>query len=85
AVVLRDGECKDQLKGKLKIAAKEREVQLPIVISKGNGDSFRVRGNLPIKWSEYGIEDPSILIARLNPIVTIYFDVSLLPQDLKQD
>ncbi|RIL10476.1 MAG: hypothetical protein DCC75_04285 [Proteobacteria bacterium] len=77
ALVLRDGECRDELTGKLKIRAVSKEVVVPIVIS-GNPTGFHVRGEFSINWPEFGVEDPSILIASVDPVVVVHFQVDLL-------
>lgn len=77
ALVLRDGTCEDVLSGKLTIRSKTSPVEIPIVISSSGENGFVVKGKLPISWAEYGVEDPSILIARLDPIVTVLFEVTL--------
>lgn len=79
ALVLRDGKCEDSLIGELQIAAKKESIELPITILRTEGDRFRVEGKFPLRWADYGVEDPSIFIARLKPVVTIFFSVDLAP------
>ena len=75
--VIKTGTCDDIMAGQLMISGKMKVVDLPILISYSEGNEFHVSGKLPIKWAEYGVEDPSILIARVKPIVTIFFDLTL--------
>lgn len=83
ALVLRDGSCSDTLRGELSIVAETRSVEIPITISSSIPEGFLVRGKLPFKWADYGVEDPSILIARLDPVATVFFELSLLPETLE--
>ena len=32
-----------------------------------------MEGSLPIQWADFNVEDPSILIAKLDPTVTITY------------
>jgi hypothetical protein len=49
-----------------------KEVELPVEITK-EGDFYSIKGTLPLQWADYNIEDPSILIAKLDPTVTISY------------
>jgi polyisoprenoid-binding protein YceI len=68
--------CKSSLNGLLTISGVSKDVDIPISINKAAGD-YLVQGELPIKWAEYGVEDPSILIAKLDPVVTVSFEIRL--------
>ncbi len=80
AVVLRDGICSDKLVGKLTILSSTQTVQIPINIRALAQQAFEIEGQLSIEWEKYGVEDPSILIARLDPVATIFFKGQLEPQ-----
>ena len=76
-VVMRDKLCSDILVGDLTILAKTKKVEIPVFIKYVDKNTFSVEGELHLRWAEYGIEDPSIFIARLNPVVTVFFKVQL--------
>ncbi|MFM1847793.1 MAG: hypothetical protein RL417_1267 [Pseudomonadota bacterium] len=68
--------CKFEIGGELVIGAVSREVLLPIVAER-TPEGFAVSGELEIEWADYGVEDPSILIAQLEPTVRIKVGVKL--------
>lgn len=68
--------CQGEMKGLLTIRDVTKEVRLPTTISK-TLDFYTIKGDLPITWSEYNVEDPSILIARLDPTVTIFYETHI--------
>jgi hypothetical protein len=43
------------------------------------GDSVRLRGEVPIVLADFAIPDPSVLIARFAPSVTVTFDLTGAP------
>lgn len=67
------GKCSGTLTGTITMRDVSKEVALPVSITKER-DSYLISGVLPVKWAEYNIEDPSILIAKLDPIVTISYE-----------
>lgn len=77
--VLTEGECKDSLSGKLTILATTLPVELPTLIKAASEGGYVITGSLPIDWAFFGVEDPSILIASVDPIVTIFYEVRLPP------
>lgn len=76
AVVLERGQCADELDGMLRIRDKRSPTTIPVVI-KRDGDGFAIVGKTDIRWADFGVEDPSMLIARVKPIVTVHFEVHL--------
>ena len=68
--------CADLLESALTIRGVRKLVRVPIIIA-FNNSKFTIKGSLPIRWSEFGVEDPSILIARVDPIVTVHFEAEL--------
>ena len=66
------GRCSGKLTGTLTMRDVTREVELPVEIVKEN-NSYLISGLLPVQWADYNIEDPSILIARLDPTVNISY------------
>lgn len=67
------GKCSGTLTGTITMRDVSKEVALPVSITKER-DSYLISGVLPVKWAEYNIEDPSILIAKLDPIVVISYE-----------
>jgi len=62
--------CKRLLNGQLSI----RNVTKPIVLSvnvERVGNMIHLTGEGDLRWDEFGVEDPSILIAKLNKVVHI--------------
>ncbi|MEZ4754171.1 MAG: YceI family protein [Bdellovibrionota bacterium] len=76
SLVLKNKVCDDSMHGNLKIRDVEKKVELPIKITAEN-NSFKISGSLSISWAEFGVEDPSILIASVDEIVTIEFEVNI--------
>lgn len=64
------GRCTGSLRGALTIRDVSKEVDLPVEIAKQDGH-YVINGTLHIAWADFNVEDPSILIARLDPTVTI--------------
>jgi polyisoprenoid-binding protein YceI len=73
ALIDATGQCSGTLTGTLTMRDVSKEVALPVSITKGQ-DSYFISGALPVAWADYNIEDPSILIAKLDPIVTISYE-----------
>lgn len=73
------GICHDELKSVLTIRDVSKDVLLPLEIGQTD-DGYNVKGSLEINWAEYGIEDPSILIASVDPVAKIDFAI-LLKED----
>ena len=66
-----------QIHGNLSI----REITKPVILSgtlatQPNG-ALDVNGTTTISWADYGVEDPSIFIAKLSPTVNISFTLHL--------
>jgi polyisoprenoid-binding protein YceI len=70
------GKCSGTLTGTITMRDVSKEVALPVQITK-EGESYLISGDLPLKWAEYNIEDPSILVAKLDPIVTISYETKV--------
>jgi polyisoprenoid-binding protein YceI len=77
ALVMRDKTCRDQLSGTLTIRGTEQPVSIPVTISFAADGHFHVAGEYSFAWPDFGIEDPSIFVAKLHPIVKIQFSVEL--------
>jgi polyisoprenoid-binding protein YceI len=70
------GKCSGTLTGIITMRDVSKEVALPVSITKEH-DSYLISGALPVTWADYNIEDPSILIAKLDPVVTISYQTKI--------
>lgn len=70
------GHCAGTLEGTLTIRDVSKQVALPIEIVR-HGEKDIISGRLTIDWAEYHVEDPSILIAKLDPSVTILYSTQI--------
>jgi polyisoprenoid-binding protein YceI len=70
------GRCTGMLTGVITMRDVSKEVDLPVSIVK-EGDFYTISGALPLQWADYNIEDPSILIAKLDPTVTISYQTKV--------
>ncbi len=43
------------------------------------GDHVRLRGEVPLTLAAFGLPDPSVLVARYGPAVTVTFDLTGVP------
>jgi len=64
------------LHGQLKIRSTTREVQVPAQYT-WNGEDLSLKGDTEIKWSDYGVPDPSIVISTLFPEIKLTFDLNM--------
>lgn len=73
--------CSGALRGTLTIRDVTKDVELPFKLTPmGEGefpDSYLAEGEFEIKWAEFGVEDPSILIAKLYETAKIKFQVRI--------
>lgn len=69
--------CRIDIDGELRIGAVSKSVVLPVVVSK-TPRGFHVEGGLSLDWADYGVDDPSILIAKLDRIVRVRVAVELV-------
>ncbi len=75
-LVTRDGSCRGTLSGSLTIRDVTKEVSLPTFI-RDTAKGYRAEGSLAIRWEDFHVEDPSILIAKLEPVVTISYHTTI--------
>lgn len=75
-LVTRDGSCRGTLRGSLTIRDVSKEVSLPTLI-RDTANGYRMEGSLAIRWADFHVEDPSILIAKLDPVVTISYQTTI--------
>ena len=65
-----------KISGNLKIRETSKNIEILSSIKKTN-DKFNVSGEIVIDWSEYGVEDPSIIVAKLYKDLKISFKMEL--------
>jgi len=68
--------CSGTLDGTLTIRGVSKPVSLPVQIVREK-DRDRISGSISIAWADYNVEDPSILIAKLDPSVTIAYSTEV--------
>jgi polyisoprenoid-binding protein YceI len=68
--------CKGVLNGHLSIRGVKKSLQLPVEIARST-KGFKVVGKVTFNWLEYGVEDPSFILAKVDPMVTVRVKVSL--------
>lgn len=67
------------VQGTLRIRDVDEDFTIPAEVV-WEGANLRVRGAFSVVWADYGIPDPSILISKLRPDVTVRFDLVGKPQ-----
>jgi len=70
--------CSGTLSARLTIRDVTRTIGLPFT-AKREGDAIVFSGTFSLEWAEYGVEDPSILIAKLDPTVSVTYKIILPP------
>jgi polyisoprenoid-binding protein YceI len=60
--------------GTVTIRDVSRQVPLSGTISREPSGGFKVSGDTTLKWDEFGIKDPSILIAKVHSETKIHFE-----------
>lgn len=79
--MLMDGAmCRLDIEGELRIGAVSKTVVLPVEVKK-SAKGLVVEGELALEWADYGVEDPSILIAKLDKTVRVHVSV-VIPQEV---
>ena len=63
--------------GNLSIRNIVKPVKVTATILKGPADSFILEGISNLDWSDFGVKDPSILVARVHKEVSIQFKIIL--------
>lgn len=62
------------LVGTLLVHGVAAPVSVPALISR-EGDTLRLRGELPLDFATFAIPDPSVLVAHVSPTVLVTFDL----------
>ncbi len=68
--------CSTALSSSVTIRGVSKSFTLPTIIERTD-DGFLLKGELSLQWASFGVEDPSIFIAKLKPTVTVAFEVRL--------
>lgn len=76
AILTREGSCDGHLVGTVTIRDVTKDVALPTVV-RDTANGYRIEGSLALRWEDFHVEDPSILIAKLDPVVTITYQTSV--------
>jgi flavin-dependent dehydrogenase/polyisoprenoid-binding protein YceI len=75
-ITARQSSCEETISGNLTIKDKTLPIKLPIKFSYKD-ERFEISAKTSLDWSDFGVEDPSILIAKLDKIVNIYIKIEL--------
>ncbi len=62
------------LRGRLRIRDTARALEIPVTWS-WEGGRLRVRGRAPLRWADWGVPDPAVLLSTMGPEVVVTFDV----------
>lgn len=76
ADVDKGADCTGKLFGELSIRNVKKSVLLPFTMKK-EGDRYSVVGEVEFNWLDFGVEDPSIFIAKVAKKVTVKYSVRL--------
>lgn len=68
--------CSFHLKATLRIAHGTKELVIPAQLKRIES-GYEVKGEFPILWSDFGIKDPSIFIAKIEKEVLVKFRLNL--------
>jgi hypothetical protein len=68
--------CSVVLSARLSIRGNERALSLPGIMSRDN-DSAKLSGSVKFSWVDFGVEDPSILVAKLDPEMQVSYSVTV--------
>ena len=71
--------CQQEILGELTINNVKKNVPLHTTFTK-QGDDYIIAGTTELRWEDYGVDDPSILVAKVYPSVKINFSVNLVKQ-----
>ena len=65
--------------GDLSIRDQTRRISVPLRWS-WEEEALRLRGQLPLRWADFGIPDPGLLISTLQPDIQLHFDLLARPE-----
>ncbi len=70
------GTGKIKLHGKLTVRSTTRDIAVPTTYT-WKDEQLHLKGTAELKWTDYGVPDPSILISTLYPEIKLSFDLAL--------
>ena len=70
------GEANLIIHGVLSIMGNAKPVQSAAILRR-TGETYLVEGSFSLQWADFGVEDPSILVAKLDPTVNVFFSIQL--------
>jgi polyisoprenoid-binding protein YceI len=76
SLIDKKGSCQGSLSGILSIRDVTKTVSLPVSIQ-STPHGYRVEGAFTTRWEDFHVEDPSIIVARLDPFVTISYQTMI--------
>lgn len=68
--------CAVKINGSLTIRDVKKDVSLDAMITSSDA-GYTVSGKTVLQWASYGMKDPSIIVAKVQPDVTVNFAVTL--------
>lgn len=69
-------DCAAKLVGTLTICDITKDIEIPVTISKKE-QSYKINGEYSFKWADYNVDDPSIIVAKVDPVVKVIYSVTL--------
>lgn len=66
-----------ELRGQITVRSATRDVIIPATYRWDRDGTLHLTGAHQLKWTDYGVPDPSIVISTLYPDMDIQFDVTL--------
>ena len=73
--------CGGMIQGRATVQGRSRLVQVPIQVTR-TGKDYLVKGEKELNWGDYGIGDPQHWIARLEPKISLRFEIRLSSRTL---
>ena len=70
--ISRNTPCKLIFSGDLIISGNKKNIDIPVSLSVSETSELIGEGIYSLLWADYGVEDPSIFIAKLKPSVTVH-------------
>jgi polyisoprenoid-binding protein YceI len=69
--------CSVEAQGKITIAGKTLDLRIPVDVERDSQAILRIHAQTVLQWRAFGIDDPSILVAKLYEDVTVDFFVKV--------
>lgn len=76
-IVITEAACDIEIIGDLTIRDVVKKIHSSATIEQLDESNFSVRGEIAANWADFGVEDPSILIAKLNQQVVVIYNITL--------